>query len=650
MSGSLSPLPPRRRNAAAGGVVIASLILVLSLLAILPAKAEERILAFASDVTLQLNGSVAVTETIDVEAEGTKIRRGIFRDIPTLLRNADNSRLRSDLEVVGVTRDGSTEPYTVELIGNGFKRIRIGDPDVLLSTGPHRYTISYTMSRMARHFADHDELFWNATGNFWDFPIDTAVARVTLPAGAVISKLVGYTGATGSTEQAVTVTRKSDTEAIFRTTRSLQRGEGLSVAVAFPTGVLVADSGSTALLDWLSDHRDLVFPLFGVLLVFAYNLFAWNKVGRDPKKGVVIPLFHPPQDMSPGLMHFVHKYGWGRNGWTAFTASIFDLGVKGLVTIDNSTKTLRVSTTAATPSEALGAGEAELYDFLGRRQMVSIDKSNGPALEKTRMAFVQAIEKQNRGVYFRNNLGYVFLGFLLCAAIVGGMVIFEVITGEVALMALGVGLALGIVVPLLLGARSGRFGSFAFIALWVIIAGFNFGGSVTSFFSSLQIDVPLIATASILFIEIAFALIMRAPTVQGRAVMDQIDGFKMYLDTAEKNRLNMDNEPPMTVKRFERILPYAIALGVEKPWSAHFEGELARNAVSDADGSYQPVWYTGRRWNEGSGGFSNSVAAVTSGMSAAMMASQPSSSSGSGFSSGGGGSGGGGGGGGGGGW
>lgn len=249
MSGSLSPLPPRRRNAAAGGVVIASLILVLSLLAILPAKAEERILAFASDVTLQLNGSVAVTETIDVEAEGTKIRRGIFRDIPTLLRNADNSRLRSDLEVVGVTRDGSTEPYTVELIGNGFKRIRIGDPDVFLSTGPHRYTISYTMSRMARHFADHDELFWNATGNFWDFPIDTAVARVTLPAGAVISKLVGYTGAMGSTEQAVTVTRQSDTEAIFRTTRSLQRGEGLSVAVAFPTGVLVADSGSTALLD-----------------------------------------------------------------------------------------------------------------------------------------------------------------------------------------------------------------------------------------------------------------------------------------------------------------------------------------------------------------------------------------------------------------
>jgi uncharacterized membrane protein len=115
----------------------------------------------------------------------------------------------------------------------------------------------------------------------------------------------------------------------------------------------------------------------------------------------------------------------------------------------------------------------------------------------------------------------------------------------------------------------------------------------------------------------------------------------------------MENEPPMTVRRFEEILPYAIALKVEKPWSEHFEAELKRNAVADAEGStYSPGWYHGSSWSSARGGFSNTVAAAASGLSAAMIAAQPVSSSSSGFSGGGGGgsSGGGGGGGGGGGW
>ena len=91
---------------------------------------------------------------------------------------------------------------------------------------------------------------------------------------------------------------------------------------------------------------------------------------------------------------------------------------------------------------------------------------------------------------------------------------------------------------------------------------------------------------------------MRAPTVAGRKLMDQIDGFKMYLETAEKNRLNYvdKGEPPMTVPRFESILPFAIALGVEKLWSQRFEGDLARNAVAGVtSGSYSPLWYTGHQ-------------------------------------------------------
>ena len=109
--------------------------------------------------------------------------------------------------MISVTRDGRVEPYALETVGDGIRRIRIGDADVFLARGPHRYTIRYSMSRMARTFEDHDELFWNVTGNYWNFPIEKSVASVTLPDGAVISGLIGYTGPVGSLEQAVTVTR-----------------------------------------------------------------------------------------------------------------------------------------------------------------------------------------------------------------------------------------------------------------------------------------------------------------------------------------------------------------------------------------------------------------------------------------------------------
>ena len=136
--------------------------------------------------------------------------------------------------------------------------------------------------------------------------------------------------------------------------------------------------------------------------------------------------------------------------------------------------------------------------------------------------------------------------------------------------------------------------------------------------------------------------------------MDEIEGLKMYLETAEETRLNMTEVPPMTVERFERLLPFAIALGVEKPWSEHFEAELGRHAVADAPDHYAPTWYhggsIGAAWGTAAD-MSRAVSAAAGSMTAAMIAAQPVQASSSGASGGGGGfSGGGGGGGGGGGW
>lgn len=628
------------------------LLVVLALL--LPAglaRAEEAITSFKTRVTLGADGTVDVVETITVMAEGNQIRRGIFRDIPTQLQNPDGSMQRSGLDVLSVSRDGSQEPFEVESITRG-KRIRIGDADVFLTYGQHTYTIHYTMTRMGRMFADHDELYWNATGNFWDFRILSAEAEAVLPEGARITDITGYTGPLGSTEQALTSRRLSDNRAQFTASRVLGAGEGMTIAVAFAKGILVEPTGAQGGLNWLSDHRNDVLPALGVLAVLLYNGLAWFAVGRDPRKGVIIPRFHAPNGLSPALVHYIHRWGFQGVGWQAFTAAIFNLGVKGLVTIDNPGKVLKVTSTGKVPDPAdLGPGERVLEQYFRTEHSVTVNTANGPALAKKRGEFTAAIERENRKVFFVNNALFSVLGFLLGIAIVGILVWLEVIQVEWLLVAVIAGFALGIVTSVIKDMISG-FNFVRFVAAgFVIFGGLNIFTGLGSLLTDFSINPGIVGTISIIAITLLFAQLMRAPTVSGRKVMDEIDGFKLYLETAEKNRLNIVNEPPMTVERFERILPFAIALGVEKPWSQHFEGELARNAVADAQsGSYSPGWYSGRNFS--SGGLSNTVASVATGMSAAMMAAQPASSSSSGFSSGGGGgsSGGGGGGGGGGGW
>lgn len=630
------------------------LVLLIGLLFALPATAREEIRSYDSNIVLSTDGTVAVTETIRVNAEGNEIRRGIYRDIPVVMAGSDGGKVRPGLEVTSVLRDGLAETFRVERMGN-FQRIWIGNPDALLTRGEHTYAISYTMNRMARAFEDHDELYWNVTGNYWIFPILSARANVTLPDGAVISNLVGYTGEVGSTEQAVSIKRSSDTTASFRASRALGAGEGMTVALAFNKGVIAYPTGLAALAEQLSDLREVIFPILAALIAVAYNALAWFRVGRDPAKGTIIPLFHPPKGFSAPLVHYVHKWGFQNSGWIALTAGIFDLGVKGLVAIDNASGQLRIKATGKQPDEALPSGEKTIFDYLSAKQTTVIDKTNGPELQTRLGEFTSAIEKENRTLWFNNNTGYSVLGLLVGVLLLGGLVLTEALEPEWLIAAVigGVfaGIGIGAMGRMLQGKGFLRF----FTLFWLAIVVFNFSGMVVDTLSYVSINTGAIAATSIVLVTIVFASLMRAPTLQGRKVMDQIDGLKLYIDTAEKERMNMADAPPMTVSRFERMLPYAIALGVEKPWSQHFEAELARNAVSDASGGYQPAWYHGGG-SPGSAARSassmtNAVSAAAASMTAAMVAAQPVQASSSGFSGGGGGSsGGGGGGGGGGGW
>ena len=214
--------------------------------AAVPARADERILSWQSHIVVEKSGDLVVTETIRVRAEGDRIKRGIYRDIPLLLEDRFQPLrkllalpLAKPFEVVSVKRDGNKENYRTERIGEGGIRIRIGRADVFLKPGSYTYEVKYRTGRQLYLEKDRDVLSWNVNGTGWGFPADKVTATVTLPEGIKGTMVGGSTGKHGEQgkDYKATLTK---TGATITATRPFRAGENLTVVLEWPPGQLDA--------------------------------------------------------------------------------------------------------------------------------------------------------------------------------------------------------------------------------------------------------------------------------------------------------------------------------------------------------------------------------------------------------------------------
>ena len=215
-------------------------VLAIALLgAAAPARADERILAFDSTITVNRDGTLEVHETIRVRAEGHDIRRGIYRDFPTIYPAKDGRQITVGFYFAAAARDGQPEPWRTEAMGNGV-RVYLGSAAVSLPQGEHVYELTYRTDRQMGFFADHDELYWNATGNGWGFPIDRASARILLPEAVPRADITmeAYTGAQGASGGHYTARLDNGTP-FFETTRGLEPHTGLTIVAMWPKGFIM---------------------------------------------------------------------------------------------------------------------------------------------------------------------------------------------------------------------------------------------------------------------------------------------------------------------------------------------------------------------------------------------------------------------------
>lgn len=207
-------------------------VLLLAFMSSVPAQAqEERILSFDSVIRVDLDGDVTVTEEVTVVALGQDIKRGIYRELPLPAAGQDND-VTAGIEVLEVLRNGEPEPWFTESGPNSI-RIYMGQKDVFLEPGEYTYSLTYREAGQIRSFPDYDELYWNVTGNGWEFTIEKASATVILPRGAAVLNGTAYTGFAGERGDAWQRHEDSLGNTVFRTTGKLASGQGLTIAVSW---------------------------------------------------------------------------------------------------------------------------------------------------------------------------------------------------------------------------------------------------------------------------------------------------------------------------------------------------------------------------------------------------------------------------------
>lgn len=507
-------------------MILFRLLLLFSIATTTQLIASERVTLFYADITVHADATMTVRETIIVQSAQQKIRHGIIRDFPTIYTNAWGIRYVVPFEIVSVIVDQMPATYHLESYANGVS-LRIGNQHKKLTQGQHSFVITYRTNRQLGFFDKHDELYWNVTGNGWEFPIDEVQAIVRFPSGAYVLSTHGYTGYQGM-RGADYLAHQHEQTCYFSSTRTLSPREGLTLVATCNKGVITQPSCTKKIGWFLWDNLYLGVALLCLLSIVFIFMVAYRRYRSANKPGTIIPYFEPPQGLTPASVGYMQSFGFKDR---FLSADLVNLAVRGFLTIELIKDVYTLKRTEAVPET--GSYDATLLEkIFGDQPSITVSRQHQPAwAQALSCAHMHTIIQVGHHITEQQLLLWVNCGISLSCLIIEDIFFSH---------------SLYYPVFLICGAVAGAF----------------LGGMYA---------------------------VRYCYTTQGRRLQDEIDGFKMFLSVTEQERMYLIGTPPtQTPELYERYLPYAMVLGVEKQWEAQFAPLFER---LKAEGHpYVPRW------------------------------------------------------------
>jgi uncharacterized membrane protein len=533
---------------------------------------ELRVEKFSSEIVVAPNGSIDVTETITVHFIGGPWH-GLYRSIPVEYVTPQQLNYSLFLAVKNIADSDGNKLRFEASRERHYRKLKIFVPNADNST--HTISIEYTVSDALRFFEDHDELYWNITGDEWDVPIQSADARIILPEGTANIRANVFTGSFRSTAH------DADVEIVgngveVRARDPLRYHEGMTVAVAFDKG-FVHEPGA---FDKISLFLRSNWPLGLPFAVFAIMFYLWWTRGRDPRLRPIAAQYEPPDQLTPGEAGTLVDNSADMRD---ITSSIVDLAVRGYMVIEEHQK-----------DRMLGLIHDKDYNFVLKK-----DRSEWTALKPHEQVLLsgfftigtvgESVSMSSLENNFYRKLPYIKNG-IFDSLVAHGY--YRRRPDSVRASYLAIGVVVGL------------------LTIW--------GGSFLA--ASMGMAPLTFIAAGVLsaIIICAFGWFMPAHTEQGTRALEGVLGFEDFLAHVESDRFNRTIKTP---QMFEKFLPFAMALGVERNWSKAFQGIMTQ-PPDWYRGSYGPNFYPMM--------FTSDLSTMSS-RASSVMASAPRSSGGSGF-------------------
>ena len=554
------------------------IVCLLALIAAIPAAAQRELAIrnFDDHITISPNGSVDVIEIIEAQFIGTNWH-GIYRRIPVEYTTAQGLNYTLFLDPLSITDDDG-HPLRYEQSRQGryvqFK-IYVPDPDNSTRT----IMLHYRALNALRFFDDHDELYWNVTGDEWDAPIQAASAEIQLPPGVTGLHAVAYTGSFGSRAQDAQVEIKGDTVEIH-TTQALGFHEGLTVVAGWDKGFVHAPGTLEKTWLFLRSNWPFFLPVLAGLAMF----WLWWTRGRDPERDSITVQYEPPDKLTPGECGTLVD---DEASMRDITATLVDLAVKGYLTIEQKGQ-----------SKLLGLVHDNEYVFHLKKPPTDWAAARPHEQEMLAALFGAGVATDVNLSDLQNHF-YMHLPAIrdriFDALVEDGYYLRRPDTVRQGYV--GTGLLTGFLLMAFSGALANSTGV---ASLTWVLAGILSGAVICG-----------------------IGWFMTARTIAGSRTFAKVLGFEQFLSRVESDRISrMENAPNL----FEKYLPYAMALRVEKKWVKAFSGIAMQ----------PPQWYQGGYGGAFQPYFLVNDLGMMSSRVGMVMASSPRSAGGSGFGGGGG--------------
>ncbi len=484
--------------------------------------------SFNSDITIRENGSLFIKETI-VADFSRDAHHGIYRTIPVKYRDKYGQSFKLRYNIKSVKDKNGNDWWYSESTGGDYVELKIGDPDRMF-TEPKTYIITYEIQRaISFQFQDHDELYWNATGEEWTIPILNASASITYPS-AIPENAVQtacFTGGYGSNETSCDYQINGNT-IYYESTRTLNSHEGLTIVAGFPKGYITPITVMQKIWWTLQDNWGYLIPVLTFIILY----YLWWTRGRDPEinRNTVMPIYKPPEGLTPSEAGTLIDEKVDMHD---LSATIIDMAVRGYLKIKETKKKNWIFEDTDYEFELIKDYKSDSlkdHEIKTMEALFGSDKTR--KLSDLQNKFYKDLPGIKKTIYKQmvnkkflpsdpNNVRQAYQGF-------------------------------GITI--------------------IVIVFFTFG-----LFVHYSIAIPIgIGLSGLLLI--LFAKYMPAKTKKGVQMYYQVLGLEMFIKTAERDRLKWKENENI----FEQLLPYAMAFRITDKWSKAFEG-LYKNA---------PKWYS----------------------------------------------------------